>query len=87
MVNSIVADVVFLKLFPKICRKWILLKVSTRIQVSSTLSFEHILFFIVSLRFLNLKFFESFQSSFFENACKNFLKLFVSLKDSMTAPR
>ena len=55
--DSIVGGALFVKLFPKIRRKWILLEARKIIQVSGHIHFEHILFSIVSPGCLNLKLF------------------------------
>ena len=44
----------FLKLFPKICRKWVLFKARKRIQVSGYIHSKHILFFRVFLGHLKV---------------------------------
>ena len=56
-VDSIVDGTLFLKLFPKTRRKWILFNARKRIQVSGHMHFEHILFFRVSPLYLNLELF------------------------------
>ena len=55
--DSIMGSALFLKLFPKTGRKWIYFKARKRIQAAGHIHFEHILFFRVSPRYLNLKIF------------------------------
>ena len=53
--ESVVGSAIFLKLFPKAGRKSMFFKARKIIQVSGQIHFEHILFFRVSPRYLNLK--------------------------------
>ena len=57
MLDGIVVGALFLKLFPKTRMKSILFKTRKRIQISGHIHFERILFFRVSLGYLNLKLF------------------------------
>ena len=55
--DSVVGIALFLKLFPKTGKKWILFKARKRIHVSGHINFEHILFFRGSPGYLDLKLF------------------------------
>ena len=54
MLDGIVGDALFLKVFPKTNKKCILFKARKRIQVSGHIHSKHILFFRVFLGYLNL---------------------------------
>ena len=56
--DSVVGSALFLKLFPKTGKKWILFKARKTIQVSGHIHFKNILFFRVSPWYLNLKVFK-----------------------------
>lgn len=76
MVDSIVVGALFLKPFPKICR------ISGRFVGFRYYTLRANLVLKGFPRIFEFKLFQRFQNSFFENAYKASLKLFLFLKDS-----